>query len=141
MEETTKNTVDMLVPTFFSDPQPKADVVDGMYFRIDVDPTWIKDAVQNVLDKRIARNPKLTMVSAKIEKAQLHDDENMTIVVVDCQGQQVVGWSKFNPKDIRFLSGISKKGNVWYRKETKFEDMAGIMKAIHRAVDKLLEYV
>lgn len=138
MEETTMNAGEILTPTYFTDPQPKAEVVD-LGYNADIDPVWIKDAIQSVLNKRIARNPKYAMVKAEISKAQLHEDENMTILVVDCQGQQVVGWSKFNPRDTRLLSGINKKGRWWYREESKYRDMAGVMKAINRAVDKILE--
>jgi len=98
----------------------------------------IKGLVQRVIDKRIARNPRYTNMSVVLNKANVHYDNNLTVVVVDTPDEQVVGWAKFNPKDVRYIRGQSRKGRYWERCESKYRDMAGIMKAIDRVVDKIL---
>jgi hypothetical protein len=94
--------------------------------------------VQSVLNKRIARNPEYACRDIIVDKATIHYDENLTVVVAECYGEQLIGWAKFNPRDIRWLEGKSKKGKYWFRKESKYRDMAGIMKAIDRVVEKIL---
>ena len=99
---------------------------------------WLRMTAIEMANKKIARNIKCEGYTLVIDRATLHQDKNMIVVVIDSGGAQVVGWAKFNPKDVKFISGVSKRGTYWFKEESKFRNTAGVMKALDRALDQLL---
>jgi hypothetical protein len=71
-----------------------------------------------------------------INQVRVFVDGNMTIAIIN---DKITGWSKFNPNDVITVKGKSKKGKTWYQDKTKYSPEAGRMKAIHRAVEKLID--
>lgn len=93
-----------------------------------------KQTTQEILAKMATRNgllngfPTVNSVIASV-------DGNMTVVVVN---DKYVGWAKYNPKDTRILYKPDRDGLFSPHLQNKYSERAGLLKATHRALKKLL---
>lgn len=93
---------------------------------------------RHLLHKMYTRAHRFSRTEMKvpgIESVHIHTEGNMTIAVVN--GNKI-GWAKFNPNDVITLQGKSRRGRTWYKDKSKFSPEAGRLKALHRALSKLL---
>ncbi len=116
--------------------QQARDIVEKMAWRIVQQTPQQRE--ENEAAKSAGRKPNqvVTVEAPVINQVRVFNDGNLTIAILN---DEVIGWSKFNPNDVLLIKGKSKKGKTWYQNRTKYSPEAGRMKAIHRAVEKLVD--
>lgn len=75
----------------------------------------------------------------QLGSVKYHKDGNMTIVSVLTDLGEFIGWAKFNPNDVKRLKQTSKKGKWYTRTESKFNEKSGRLRALNRALDRVIE--
>lgn len=92
---------------------------------------------RNTLSRMMSRRGKVGLVPP-IKDVKYIEDGNLTVVVVKTDDNEVIGWAKFNPYDVKTLKQTSKRQKTYTKIETKFNAKAGREKALHRALEKML---
>lgn len=98
--------------------------------------TTANELLRKMAERRVgARISGLPSVSV----ARTYQDGNFTFVVVETNnGEQFTGSAKFNPADIRQVKLRKKNGTTAVRYQSKYNPEAGELKALHRALEKIL---
>lgn len=102
-------------------------------------PSSLKDMANKFLNKMAVRKCIAVESLPEIQTCRAYHDGNFAFVVIETGlGDSFIGTSKFNPADKTWVKQTNKNGKEVYRQKSKYDPLAGEMKALHRAVEKML---
>jgi hypothetical protein len=106
-----------------------------IHFGNDVEKNMAKAALEHMLATRSERQGITVPV---VREVTVYQDGNLTFVKADTSDGEVTGWAKFNPADVITLKERTKTGKTRVRTESKYNEQAGVFRALSRVAEKLI---
>jgi hypothetical protein len=95
----------------------------------------------NELLRKMARRRGATHSTSNVQVTACRafvDGPYTFVVVATNEGHEYTGSAKFNPADFRKVKLKKRNGATAVRYQTKYSERAGELRALHRAIDKIL---